>query len=342
MGRIFVCPSFFARVDADGPFVKNRQALAELAAEGRGNHGEPENHEVEGNRDGGCHEMAALLEQRGCVGDEERVDEVGEVGVAAELVQDGIEPAWVLLVREDREEEDRAGQRVEEARRAQLMGRVDGLERRVARLEDQLVVVGEEPDERGPEEHRDGAPVFLHEALEFLDVHRKIAAEHEDEDVVNDPVVEAVHEEWLEQGVVGQRVDERVERHGEARPVVEAQLRDEEQDQADFARAPHDGNPERHEQVEPDQDHEEVKLVFRRAEEQDAYKVQRVGEADAVEQAIVQQVEGGPDEVRDEDRTEALLHEGPVVERLVDVEVVEEPEGRDEEEDGHAEARGHL
>ena len=70
------------------------------------------------------------------------MDEVGEVGVASELVQDRIEPGGVLLVREDREEEDRAGQCVEEARRAQLMGRVDGLERRVARLDDQLVVVG--------------------------------------------------------------------------------------------------------------------------------------------------------------------------------------------------------
>ena len=118
-------------------------------------------------------------------------------------------------------------------------------------------------------------------------MHREIAAEYEDEDVVYDPVVQAVHEERLEKGMVGQRVDERVERDGEARPVVEAQLRDEEQDQAGLARTPHDGNPERHEQVEPDQDHEEVELVFCRAEEQDAQEVQRVGEADAVEEAIV-------------------------------------------------------
>ena len=128
--------SFLARVDADGPFVEDGQALAELAADGRCHHGEPEDREVEEDRDGGRHEVAALLEQRGRVGDEERVDEVGEVGVASELVQDRIEPRGVLLVREDREEEDRAGQRVEESRRAQLMGRVDGLERRVARLDD--------------------------------------------------------------------------------------------------------------------------------------------------------------------------------------------------------------
>lgn len=70
--------------------------------------------------------------------------------------------------------------------------------------------------------------------------------------------------------------------------------------------------------------------------------MQRVRKAHAVEDAVVQQVEERPDDIGNQDRAEALFHEGLVIERLVDVEIVEEPKGRDEEENRHAEARDDL
>ena len=41
------------------------------------------------------------------------------------------------------------------------------------------------------------------------------------------------------------------------------------------AHAAHEGNPERHEQVEPEQDDEEIELVFRTAEEEQPTEVER-------------------------------------------------------------------
>lgn len=218
---------FSARIDANRPFVEDGDMLTETAAEDSGEHGEPENHEIEDNRDGRCHEMAALLQGHGRIRDEERMHEVSKVGMASELMQDGIEPAGIFLVRENREEEDARRQRVEKAGRAQLMGRVDGLKRRVARFVNQLVVISEQPEKRRPEKHRDGAAVLTHERLEFLDMDRQIAAEYEDKHVMDNPVIQAVHEEWLEPRVVGQAVNEGVERHGKARPVVKGNLCDE-------------------------------------------------------------------------------------------------------------------
>lgn len=184
--------------------------------------------------------------------------------------------------------------------------------------------------------------MLLHEQLELLDVHGQIPAEHEDEDVVEHPVIQPVHEERLEYGVVRQPVDEDVEGHREARPVVKGNLHGQQQEQADFARAADHVDPDRHGQVEPDQDDQEVELVFRIAEEQDGQEVQRVRKAHLVEDPVVEQVKERPDEIGDEHGLEPPFQEGPVVKRHRRVKVVKEAEGRDEEKDRHAEARGYL
>lgn len=86
-----------------------------------------------------------MLQRERRIRDEERMHEVREVGMASELMQNGVQPLRIPLVREDREEEQRRGNRVEDAGRAQLMGRVDGLERRVAVHVEQLVIEGQQP-----------------------------------------------------------------------------------------------------------------------------------------------------------------------------------------------------
>lgn len=171
---------------------------------------------------------------------------------------------------------------------------------------------------------------------------REPAAEQEDEEVVHDPVVEAVHEEGLQQRAVGQAVDVGVEADAIARPVVEGDLQDHQPREAFWADALYPVDPERHEQVEPQEDHEEVELVFRRAEEQQPAEPHGVRETRVVEDTVVQDVEDRPHEVGDEHGLEALLEEEAIVELRAHVEVVEEAEGRDEEENRYAEARDNL
>ena len=79
------------------------------------------------------------------------------------------------------------------------MRRIDCFNRRVALCEEKMVVKGEKASERTPKEERDPAARPLHECVEGIDVHSEMTAEQEDEDVVQDPVVEPIHEKWLKQ-----------------------------------------------------------------------------------------------------------------------------------------------
>ena len=156
------------------------------------------------------------------------------------------------------------------------------------------------------------------------------------------PVVEAIHEEWLQQGIIWQSVDIGVEGDREARPVVKEHLEYEQCGESAQAHAAHEGNPERHEQVEPEQDDEEIELVFRTAEEEQPTEVERRRQPGTVEQSVMDDVEQRPDEIGDEHGLDAPQVELAGSKRSVDIEIVEQAECGNEEEDRHTEACENL
>lgn len=196
---LYVCVLFFLRIHANREFIDDRQRFAELSEEDGEQHRAAEDGAVERDSDAARHEVAALLQCEREVRDDERVHEVGEVRMLAERVQDGIQCRRVFLIREDREEEQRGHERVEDALGRELVCRIDAALRRLALREEQPVIVGEEARHADPEEDRNRRATRLHEDLEALDVDGEPAAEEEDEDVVEHPVVQPVHEDRLQQ-----------------------------------------------------------------------------------------------------------------------------------------------
>ena len=91
----------------------------------------------------------------------------------------------------------------------------DGIHLRVAAKDEQIIVVAEQTSEGGGEEEIDDFLMIAHERLKFLEMHSEIAADDEDEDVMQHPVVEAIKQEALEHGIF-HAVDHRVERDVEA------------------------------------------------------------------------------------------------------------------------------
>ena len=63
----------------------------------------------------------------------------------------------------------------------------------------------------------------------------------------------------------------------------------------------HKRNPQRHKEVEPDEEDEEVKLVLRIAEKEQGSEGEGRWNADVVKPAVVQEEEERPDEIRDDD-----------------------------------------
>lgn len=129
---------------ADREDVDNRDELAELATEDCGEDAQGQDDEEHGDREWCREDDAVVFQVHGDVADEERVHEVGEVGVLAQDVQQGIEGLRIFLVGEDREEEERGAEGVEDTFRRELVRRVDGFERRVAFFKEQVVVVPEQ------------------------------------------------------------------------------------------------------------------------------------------------------------------------------------------------------
>ena len=95
------------------------------------------------------------------------------------------------------------------------MRRVNCLHRRVARLVNQIVIIDEKNDKRCRKECRNQCAAFLHKAAECVKVNGEITAEHEDEDVMENPVIETIHEERFPKRTVGQTVRIKIERDAE-------------------------------------------------------------------------------------------------------------------------------
>ena len=257
-------------------------------------------------------------------------------------MKERVKAGRVVLVGENRKEEHRSSNCVEDTGRTQLMRGIDRFHRRIAGGKDQLVVVSQERGETAPEEDGNTQPVVAHEVHEGSDVNGQPPTQNKDEDVVEHPVVQTVHKERFKPGAIRKAIDEDVEAHAEAGPVVKRKLCDEQQREADGTGPADHPDPERHQQIEPEKDDQEIQLVFRIAEEQDRQQVQWIREADSVEQAVMGQIEYRPDKVRNQYGLETALQEVPIVERCIHIEIVEQAESGDEEKDWYTEAAGNL
>ena len=170
----------------------------------------------------------------------------------------------------------------------------------------------------------------------------EIPAEQEDKDVVHDPIVQAIKEQRAQECSLGQAVNIEVERTVKARPVVERDLRGEQNAEARERHMPQQDAPERHEEVEPDEDDHEVELIFRIPKEEYPRNGEQRRYAHTVMPRIVEDVKERPHEIGQGDRVPPPPEKCAVGKRYGGILPIEQPERRDEEKNRHAKARADV
>ena len=148
---------------------------------------------------------------------------------------------------------------------------VDCLIQAVAIHKDEFIVIGEQRSHGGPKEGTDARAVLLHELMEGVHVHGKPAAAHEDEHIVDDPVIQTIQQERFEERIL-HAVNHEIEACTEAGKIIDGNLQKEKQAEVPPVRAADHIDPERHQKVEPDENNQEVKLIFCIAKEQQTRK----------------------------------------------------------------------
>ena len=247
------------------------------------------------------------------IGDGDGMREVDEVRMFPEQLERTPEKILCSETREEREERERCADGVEDAERRELMRRIDTLKRRVAVHEDELVVPREERTETDDTKRVEPPCVSLHPCAERIEMQSDIAAEQEDKDIVHDPVVQSIEEQRAQECPLRQSVDVEIERRVKARPVVKRNLHDEDSCEQRQCHTRKEHAPERHQQIEPNQDHHEVELVLRISEEEDPRQCNERWKADSVCICVVQKIEERPHEVGDHNRTSAPHEKIPIV-----------------------------
>lgn len=161
--------------------------------------------------------------------------------------------------------------------------------------------------------------MFSHGIQKLLEVDGEPSAQQEDEDVVENPIIQAVGQEGLQQGILWKIRDEVIEGSVETGNVVESDLEKEETQEAHCSHAAHHRDPQGHEEIEPEEDHEEVEMVLGQPEEKELEEFQATGKLGTVEDDVRSDVEEGPEKVGNENGAEAPLHEVHIVKGFVDV-----------------------
>ena len=216
---------------------------------------------------------------------------------------------------------------------------VDALERSVAVHEKQLVVPCEEGKKTQDAERVELSRPAQHPRAECLPVESDIAAEEEDKDVVHDPVVQAIEEKGAPERPLGQSVDVEIECCIEARPVVKGNLDGEDAHEQWERHAAQEDAPERHQEVEPDQNDHEVELILCIAEKEDARNGQNRRKSDPVVPCVVKKIKERPNEVGNDDSMRAAREKIPIGKWGGRRFSVEQTECRDKEKNRHGEAR---
>ena len=149
------------------------------------------------------------------------------------------------------------------------MRRVDGLQCRVAVKVNLLVVIGHKAAQGEEEKATESVEMFFHKVHELIAVNGKPAPQQEDEEVMEHPIIEAVHQKRFENAVIGQAVNVEVEGCIKARPLVKGHLQNQQDAQTVKGQATYYGNPKGHQEIEPQENDHEVELILGIAEEQD-------------------------------------------------------------------------
>ena len=138
---------------------------------------------------------------------------------------------------------------------------------------------------------------------------------------------------------LGQSVDVEIERCIKARPIVECNLQDENPRKQRQRHTREQDAPERHQEIEPDQDHHEVELVLCISEKEDARQCRQWWETHPIYVCVMEEIEERPYEVGDHDRASAPHKEIAIGEWSSWRLTVKETERRDKEKNRYGKAR---
>ena len=183
----------FFRIDTDGQLVDEGNGGAEPAAGCGGQQGEQQCAPVKADNQRCRHYQPLMLNHQPDIGDEQGMGQIGKIRMFAQQVQGLAEGRGELYIGKDRKEEQGGGYGVHYAPRTQLMGGVDSLHGRVAVKKDFFVVVGQQTAQGEEKETRQSPEAGLHKGHELLAVYRQITAQQEDKEIMQHPVIEAVH-----------------------------------------------------------------------------------------------------------------------------------------------------
>lgn len=167
--------------------------------------------------------MAGICCQGTISREEQGMGQIRKIGMTSQKGKKWIEKARICLIRKNRKEEEGGRNGIDDAGRAELVGGVDGFQQAGAGMH-QFVVVAQQGSEGQPKEETYLKAIRLHDVLEFPDVDREPASQQKDEDVVENPVIQAVGKERLQQGILRKIGYEVVEGGIEAGEIVEADL----------------------------------------------------------------------------------------------------------------------
>ena len=195
------------------------------------------------------------------------------------------------------------------------------------------VIRGQHAQRRRRLEDVDQGAVFFQPVRDAAEVFCREGAEHEDEQVVQDDVVQTEVESVLDEGIVG------MDRPDITGIEVEGHVGEEEKSKRQprcFIHEAQERPPQGHEEVEPQEDDQEVNMIHGQAVPQGAEKGVRLEDTEVVaDDRYVDHVKQGPGQVGDEDRPQAAPQVVFIDEGLVQGLAVEHAESRQEEKGRH-------
>ena len=268
--------------------------------------------------------------------DEHRVDQIDDEGTVAHALQGFFQRIAAAL--DHHAEKEYGSNGVDQPRQTQLLKVVHGAF--IGHLPFKGPAVkkpGVEPGAGGKEHRQQGLPLG-DQLLEAVIMPGNHPAQHKDEQIEKREIVQPVIAQ-IQQGRAGSnpfRIGPEPgislkQQHLGGKEQRQCQL------QADFFHSSHQGPPQREQQVEPDQDHQEIDVVLSRAEEQGKQDIGRIQDAHVpVQKGVVAQIQQGRQQVGTADAFHPFLHKAPIPEGLLQRLAVEQPVAGDEKEGRYA------
>lgn len=268
--------------------------------------------------------------------DEHRVDQVDDEGTVAHALQGFFQRIVAAL--DHHAEKEHGSNGVHQTWQAQLLKVVHRAFIGHLPFEGPAVKKpGVEPG-AGGKERRQQHLLLGDQLLEFVIMPGNHSSQHKDEQVEKRKIVQPVIAQ-VQQGRAGcdpVRIDPEPEISLKQQHLGCKQHR-QGQFQADFFHSPHQGPPQREQQVEPNQNHQEIDVVLGSAEEQGKQDIGRIKHAHVpVQKGVVAQVQQGRQQIGTADAFHPFLHKAPIPEGLLQRLAVEQPIAGDEKEGRYA------